>query len=266
MIFFSPIGRRTGARLAAAAVAVLGCVLHQPAHADELVVSAATSLTDAFKNIAAAFEQQHPGTKVILNFGASDILMRQIANGAPADVFASADQTAMDKAVGAGVIDTASRVDFAANSLVMIVPADGKLALKTPHELATRSDVARVALADPASVPAGRYTQKALEADSKQLWEAIKAKAVLATNVRQCLDYVARGEVEAGFVFGTDAAIAGRRVKVAATLPTPQPIAYPIAIVKTSQHAGEAKAFVDYVRSSAGQTTLVKYGFKPAAQ
>ncbi|NRO96182.1 molybdate ABC transporter substrate-binding protein [Paraburkholderia sp. NMBU_R16] len=265
MILFSPSGR-TGARLAAAAVAVLGCVSHQAARADELVVSAAASLTDAFKNIAAAFEQQHPGTKVILNFGASDILMRQIVNGAPADVFASADQTAMDKAVGAGVIDTASRVDFAANSLVMIVPADGKLALKTPQELATRSDVAHVALADPASVPAGRYTQKALEADSKQLWEAIKAKAVLATNVRQCLDYVARGEVEAGFVFGTDAAIAARRVKVAATLPTPQPIAYPIAIVKTSQHAGEAKAFVDYVRSPAGRTTLVKYGFKPAAQ
>lgn len=266
MIVLSSTARRIAARFTAAGAVALGCLFHQAARADELVVSAAASLTDAFKRVAAAFEQRHPGTKVILNFGASDILMQQIANGAPADVFASADQTAMDKAVRAGVIDTASRVDFAANSLVMIVPTDGKLALKTPHELATRADVTRVALADPASVPAGRYTQKALESDSKQLWEAIKAKAVLATNVRQCLDYVARGEVEAGFVFGTDAAIAAQRVKVAATVPTPQPITYPIAIVKASPRAGEAKAFVDYIRSPAGQSTLAQYGFKPAPQ
>ena len=156
MTFFSLSARRMGARLLAVGAAAIACFFHQAARADELVVSAAASLTNAFKDAAAAYEQQHPGTKVILNVGASDILMQQIANGAPADVFASADQTAMDKAVRAGVIDNASRIDFAANSLVMIVPADSKLALGTPHELATRPDVKRVALADPASVPAGR--------------------------------------------------------------------------------------------------------------
>lgn len=265
MTSFVPFGRRVGVRLILASAAAVSFFLHQAAHADELVVSAAASLTNAFKDVAAAFEQQHPGTKVVLNFGASDILMQQIANGAPADVFASADQTAMDKAVRAGVVDTATRADFAANSLVMIVPADGKLALKTPRELATMPQVKRIALADPASVPAGRYAQSALEADGPQVWEAIKAKAVLATNVRQCLDYVARGEVEAGFVFGTDAAIAAQRVKIAATLPTQKPITYPIAAVKASPHAGEAKAFIDYVRSPAGQNVLAQYGFKPAA-
>lgn len=245
--------------------AALVCFGPSPAFADELVVSAAASLTNAFKDVASGFEQQQPGTKVLLNFGASDALMQQIANGAPADVFASADEAAMDKAVKTGVIDTASRQDFAANSLVMIVPADSRLAIDSPRALATMSEVKRIALADPASVPAGRYAQSALERDGAPIWEAIKAKSVLAANVRQCLDYVARGEVDAGFVFGTDAAIAATRVKIAATLPTPTPITYPIAVVKSSRHAAAALAFVDYVRSPAGQSRLAKYGFKPVA-
>lgn len=257
-------GRRfTGPVVALAAA--LACFGASPASAGELVVSAAASLTNAFKDIANGFEQHQPGTKVLLNFGASDALMQQIANGAPADVFASADEAAMDKAVKTGVIDTASRQDFAANSLVMIVPADSRLAVDSPRALATMPEVKRIALADPASVPAGRYAQSALERDGYPIWEAIKAKSVLAANVRQCLDYVARGEVDAGFVFGTDAAIAATRVKIAATLPTPTPIAYPIAVVKSSRHAAAARAFVDYVRSPVGQSLLAKYGFKPVA-
>jgi molybdate transport system substrate-binding protein len=232
------------------------------AHADELVVSAAASLTNAFKAVGDAFEQQHPGTKVLFNFGASDVLMQQIAKGAPADVFASADQKAMDKAVSEKVIVPATRKDFAANSLVLIVPSDSHFAPASLNDL-TAANVKRVAYGDPASVPVGRYTEGALKAAG--VWDAVSAKGVLASNVRQSLDYVSRGEVDAGFVFGTDAAVMPDRVKVALTVPTQTSITYPIALVEGSKHAADAQSFIAFVLSPAGQTVLAKYGFKPAA-
>src|ERR1700761_9331645 len=229
------------------------------ARADELVVSAAASLTNAFKAVSEVFEQQHPGTKVLLNFGASDVLMQQIVKGAPADVFASADQKAMDKAAAEKVI--ASRRDFAANSLVLIVPADSHFARAGVSDL-TSANVKRVAFGDPASVPVGRYTQGALQAAG--VWDAVSAKAALASNVRQSLDYVSRGEVDAGFVFSTDAAVMPDKVKVAMNVPTQTPITYPIAQVEGSRHAADAQAFMNFVLSPAGQAVLAKYGFKPA--
>jgi len=231
------------------------------ARADELVVSAAASLTNAFKAVSDVFEQQHPGTKVLLNFGASDVLMQQIAKGAPADVFASADQKAMDKAVTEKVIVPATRKDFAANSLVLIVPTDSHFAPTAINDLAA-ANVKRVAYGDPASVPIGRYAQGALQAAG--VWDAVSAKAVLAANVRQSLDYVSRGEVDAGFVFSTDAAVMPDKVKVALNVPTQTPITYPIAQVEGSHHAADAQAFISFVLSPAGQAVLAKYGFKPA--
>ncbi|WP_153101667.1 molybdate ABC transporter substrate-binding protein [Paraburkholderia hayleyella] len=232
------------------------------AHADEeLVVSAAASLTQAFKTVSTAFEQHHPGTHVLLNFGASDVLMQQIVKGAPADVFASADQPAMDRAVAQQAVVADTRANFAANSLVLIVPADSRFAPATLNALGA-ADIKRVAYGDPASVPAGRYAQGALQAAG--VWPAVSAKGVLAANVRQSLDYVARGEVDAGFVFGTDAALMPQRVKVVLTVPTPTPITYPLAQVTDSRHPTLARAFIAFVRSPAGQTLLGQYGFKPA--
>ncbi|APA87865.1 molybdate ABC transporter substrate-binding protein [Paraburkholderia sprentiae WSM5005] len=241
--------------------AAVSLVASANAHADELVVSAAASLTNAFKAVGDAFEQQHPGIKVLLNFGASDVLMQQIIKGAPADVFASADQKAMDKAAAAQMIVPSTRRDFAANSLVLIVPADSHFSPANLNAL-TAANVKRVAFGDPASVPVGRYTQGALQAAG--VWDAVSAKAVLASNVRQSLDYVARGEVDAGFVFGTDAAIMPDKVKVALNLPTQTPITYPIAQVEGSHQAADAQTFVDFVLSPAGQAVLAKYGFEPA--
>jgi molybdate transport system substrate-binding protein len=228
------------------------------ASAADLVVSAASSLTDAFKNIGQAYEAKNPGTKVVLNFGASDVLMQQIINGAPADVFASADETAMDKAVAAKVINTPTRKDFAGNEIVMIVPSDSKLNLTSLKDL-TKDDVKRITYGNPASVPVGRYTQSALQAAGQ--WDAVSAKGVLAQNVRQALDYVARGEVEAGFVFATDAAIMADKVKVAVHVPTTTPVTYPIALVAGSKQESQAASFMAYVLSPAGQDILAKYGF-----
>jgi len=229
------------------------------AQAADLVVSAAASLTNAFKDVAQAYEKEHPDTKVVLNFGASDVLLQQILKGAPADVFASADQKAMDKAVEEQAVKRASRVDFAANQVVLIVPADSKANITTLKDL-TRDDIKRVAYGNPASVPVGRYTQGALEAAG--LWNAVQAKGVLAQNVRQSLAYVSRGEVDAGFVFATDAAIMPDQVNVAVRVPSQTPVTYPIAVTAREAAAPEAERFVAYVLSPAGQAILARYGFQ----
>ncbi|WP_423196233.1 Molybdate ABC transporter substrate-binding protein [Cupriavidus sp. H19C3] len=250
---------RRAARPAAAAAAFAVLTLAaSPVFAADLVVSAAASLTNAFKALAGQFEKSHPGTKVVLNFGASDVLMQQIVKGAPADVFASADQEAMNKAEQEKVIAPASRKNFAANQIVMIVPADSKLGLATLKDL-TRPEVKRVAYGNPSSVPVGRYTRDALAAE--QLWDAVAAKGVPAQNVRQSLDYVARGEVDAGFVFATDAAVMPDKVKVAVRVPSRTPVTYPIAVTAQTGQAAAARVFVDYVLSAEGQAVLSRYGF-----
>lgn len=242
-------------RLLAVISLVIACWASS-ASAGDVVVSAASSLTDAFKTVATAYEAKHPGTRVVLNFAASDVLLQQIANGAPADVFASADQKAMDKAQG--VLLKGSRKNFATNQLVLIVPMTSRLNITRLKDL-EQPDIKRIAYGDPASVPVGRYTQAALQADGS--WPAISAKAVLAQNVRQSLDYVARDEVDAGFVFATDAAITRDKVKVALQVKSPTPISYPIAVVAQSKHVADAQAFENFVLSPEGQALLAKSGF-----
>ncbi len=227
-------------------------------HAADLVVSAAASLTNAFKDLGQAFEAQNPDTKVILNFAASDVLLQQIIKGAPADVFASADQEAMNKAEAEKAVLAASRKNFANNQIVLIVPADSQLRIQQLQDLAQPA-VKRVAYGNPASVPVGRYTKAALE--HANLWDVVAAKGVPAQNVRQSLDYVARGEVDAGFVFSTDAAIMPDKVKVALHVPSQTAVSYPIAVTSNTRQADMAAKFVAYVLSPAGQATLARYGF-----
>jgi molybdate transport system substrate-binding protein len=243
-------------RRIAAAIAL--ALLTTGASAADLVVSAASSLTDAFTAVGHAYEQKHPGTKVVLNFAASDVLMQQIANGAPADVFASADQQAMDKATAQGIVQQGSRRDFATNQLVVVVPVDGKASVATLNDLKAPA-VRRIAIGDPASVPVGRYTQAALA--SAGLWDGLAAKLVLGQNVRQALDYVARGEVDAGFVFATDATAAKDKVRVAIRVPSTTPITYPIATVAQSKQPAQAQAFEAFVLSPEGQGLLGSAGF-----
>ncbi len=238
------------------ALTFFGCI--STASAGQVVVSAAASLTNAFKAAAVAFESDHHDVQILLTFGASDVVLQQIINGAPADVFASADQKAMDKAVAAKVIEPASRQDFARNEVVLIVPADSKLGLRSVDDL-KRAEVKRVTYGNPASVPVGRYTMASLK--KAGLWESLQAKSILAQNVRQALDYVARDEVDAGFVFGTDAAIMPTTVKVVQHLASPQPVLYPIALTVRGQHNQDAQAFIKFVLSPQGQAILARYGF-----
>jgi molybdate transport system substrate-binding protein len=228
------------------------------ATAADITVSAAASLTNAFKEIGAAYEKDHPGDKVLFNFAASDPLVQQIGKGAPVDVFASADQDAMDKADSLKLLAPGSRKNFVANTLVLITPVNGKLAIKGASDL-QQAAVTRVTLGNPASVPVGRYTRNALE--QAKLWTAVEPKAIYGTSVRQSLDYVARGEVDAGFVYATDAAVMKDKVNVVATIPTTTPVTYPIALIAKGPQVEAGRKFVDYVMAPPAQAILAKFGF-----
>ncbi len=229
-----------------------------PATAAELTVSAASSLTESFREIAGAYEKAHPDTRINLNIAASGMLLQQIARGAPVDVFASADQTTMEQAVQRNLVVPATRQIFAVNSLWVVVPPQ---AHHKPGSLAALAapGVKRVAIGNPDSVPAGRYAREALQRAS--LWPAVQVKMISTQNVRQSLDYVARGEVDAGFVYATDAQAMPDRVQRAFQVPVAGGISYPVAMVKTTRSPEQARAFIAFVHSPHGQAILRKHGF-----
>ncbi len=242
-------------RLLAATLMLLAAAVH----AGDITVSAASSLTNAFQEIGRAFELANPGERVLFNFGASGSLVTQITRGAPVDAFAAADQDSMDKAQAAGAIDRATRFNFVRNLLVIAVPIDSTLAIAGLPDL-LKPGVTRVAMGNPESVPAGRYAKLALEKAS--LWEPVKARAVNTVNVRQALDYVSRAEVDAGFVYLTDALMMPNRVKVAARLEVPEDILYPVAAVRGGGNYAGGKAFVGFLRTDAARAILAKHGFR----
>jgi molybdate transport system substrate-binding protein len=229
-----------------------------PALAGEITVSAAASLTNAFTEIKDAFEKKHPNVRVVTNFASSNALLSQIESGAPVDVFASADQATMDRAASKSLIDAPSRRNFAVNGLVLIAPSASALNLKKAEDLGG-SAVQRIALGNPESVPAGRYAREALEI--KGLWNGLQAKFVYGENVRQVLDYVSRAEVEAGFVYSTDAKQAGEKVRVVETLSGKTPVTYPIAVLSASRNKKDAQSFASFVYGPEGLNILARYGF-----
>ena len=236
----------------------LSFALATPVAAAELLVSAAASLTNAFKNIGAEFERGHPRDKVVFNFAASDVLVKQIAEGAPVDVFASADEDAMDKAAKGRLIIAASRFNFTGNRLVLALPMDSPMRFSSLEELNGKT-VRRIAISQPATVPVGRYAKAVL--DKARLWSQLQDRFIYTQNVRQTLDYLARGEVDVGFVYSTDVQSMNDRVRTALEVTTTQPVVYPIAITTSSKNSSLAREFVDLVKSSNGQSILQKFGF-----
>ena len=226
-----------------------------PANAEEMTVSAAASLTNAFTELKGMFENRHKGLVVNTNFAASNPLLKQIQEGAPVDVFASADQATMDKAVAAKVVNAGTRKNFALNDLVLIVPKGSK----KPASLSDLKDFSKIALGNPDSVPAGRYTKAALT--SAGLWEKLMPQYIQGNSVRQVLDYVARGEVDAGFVYRTDAKQMADKVDTVMIVGGHDPVSYPIAVATTGKNAKMGQEFLNYVLSSEGQAVLAKYGF-----
>ena len=231
---------------------------------DNLTVSAAVSLKDAFSEIGTLYKAQ-TGKTVNFNFGASGALQRQIETGAPVDVFAGAGAQQMDALAGRGLIDEASRRNFARNTLVLIVPADSKLNLTAFDGLAD-ARVQKIAVGSPKTVPAGQYAEQVF--NNTGLRDKLQTKLVLAEDVRQVLDYVVRGEVDAGVVYGTDARSAGERVRVIATAAEDAhaPILYPVAVIKDGKQKQSAQDFVNLISSAEGQSVLRKYGFASAGE
>lgn len=229
--------------------------------ANEIIVSAAASLKEAFNEIAQLNEQRN-NVKVHFNFGASGALQRQIEAGAPVDVYASAGAQQMDQLATKELIVSASRTDFARNMLVLVEPANSS-AIASFNDL-TKPEVKKIAVGNPKTVPAGQYTAQAL--NKLHLLPAIQAKLIYAEDVRQVLDYVVRGEVDAGIVYSSDVLSAGAKVKEVVRAPedSHDPILYPIAILKDSKRKDAARKFIDLVLSSEGQKILAKYGFLPA--
>jgi molybdate transport system substrate-binding protein len=239
-------------------LAFLLTVLSLPLRAAEITVSAAASLTDVLKQIAANYEKQS-GDKIIFNFGASSLLAQQIAAGAPADIFFSADEAQMNLLAKKHLVIPATRKSVLSNSLVVVVPADSTLQIKSPSDL-TNTDVKQIALADPKAVPAGVYAKAWLE--KLQLWPAVEPKVVPTENVRATLAAVASGNVDAGVVYKTDAAIS-KKVKIACEVPRADgpDINYPVALVKDSQQPDAAKKFLDYLSSKAAGQVFKQFGF-----
>ena len=233
-----------------------------------LTVFAAASLTESFTEIKGIFEKANPGVTVQYNFGGSPTLVTQLTQGAPADVFASADQPNMDNAVKGGVIAGTPQI-FVKNKLVIIVPKENKAGITTPKDLAkpgVKFDTTQM------SVPVGAYTQTALGNFSKlpDYGADFKANVNKNTvsqedNVKAVVQKVQLGEADAGIVYTTDAQAAKDKLTIIAIPDAQNVIAtYPIAVVKNAKQAALGQKFVAYLLSPDGQAILQKYGFAPS--
>jgi molybdate transport system substrate-binding protein len=224
----------------------------------ELNVFAAASLTDALKEIGVHYEKQS-ADKIAFDFGASSMLERQIEEGAPADVFFSADEAKMDALAAKDLIVRETRKSLLSNTLVIVMSTGSNLKITAPADLAGNG-IRRIALADPKAVPAGIYSKEFLE--RQKLWPQVEPKVVAVDNVRAALAAVESGNIEVGMVFKTDAAIS-KNVKIAYEVPTDAgpKISYPVAVMKNAKQVESAKKFVEYLRTDDAAKTFIKYGF-----
>jgi molybdate transport system substrate-binding protein len=230
----------------------------QVSQAGTLAVFAAASLTDCLKEIGTNFRAER-NIQVEYNFAASSILARQIEEGAPADLFFSADEAKMDQLQQKGLIDPVTRRDQLSNTLVIIVPSDSRATVNGPADLRSAA-FGRIALADPAAVPAGIYARDYLQ--KVHLWEALAPKVQPMANVRAALAVVESGDADAGFVYATDAAIS-KKARVAYAVPAAAgpKIVYPVAALKDASNPAAARAFLAFLASKSAGMTFVKYGF-----
>jgi len=224
-----------------------------------LRVSAAASLTDVLREMTPAYERR-TGDAILFNFGASSMLARQIQEGAPADLFISADELKMDQLQQRGLIVRKSRRSILSNTLVIIVPSDSRLKITSPADLANPA-IRNIAVAEPQTVPAGIYAKQYLR--KLRIWDRIAGKIVPTDNVRAALAAVESANAETGIVYKTDALIS-RAVRIAYEVPQSvgPKISYPAAVLAESTQPEAAQRFLDYLQSPAAQEVFRKYGFR----
>ena len=229
-----------------------------PGHAQsrEVLVSAAASLTDVLQQIAKVYESRS-GDRLVLNFGASNTLARQIAAGAPVDVFISADEAQMDVVVGDVVPRT--RVDLLSNQLAIAVPDDRPRTFTSARQLAEAS-IRRIALGDPAAVPAGVYAKEYLQKIG--IWTLVEPKIVPSGSVRLALAAVENGAADAALVYRTDVATA-RRARLAFVVPAAEgpKIVYPAAVIRTGANLEGARRLLAFLQTPEAAATFTRAGF-----
>jgi molybdate transport system substrate-binding protein len=232
-----------------------------PANAQSttLLIAAAASLQNALEEIDPLFERANSGLTVNYNFAASGPLQQQIEQGAPVDVFISAATQQMDKLQNSNLLLTDTRRNLLTNNLVLIVPGNSTLGITNFRQL-TNSNVKRISIGEPRSVPAGRYAEEVFS--KLGIIEQVRSKLVYGNSVRNVLGSVESGNADAGVVYVTDAKISDR-VKQVATAPSNlhSPIVYPIAVIKASRNQQSARAYVQFLRNKQAQDIFKKYGF-----
>jgi molybdate transport system substrate-binding protein len=224
-----------------------------------LVVSAAASMKDVLGAVQSLYQQTKQNISVKYNFAASGPLQQQIENGAPVDVFISAAEKQMDALQKDGLLLPNTRRDLLTNSLVLIVPQNSSVAITDFRQL-TGSNVKKIAVGEPKSVPAGQYTNEVFK--NLGILSQVQPKLVLGSSVRQVLQFVESGNVDAGVVYGTDAKTS-KQVKVVATASENlhSPIVYPVAVLKNSKNIPAAKEYVQFLSNNQAREVFQKYGF-----
>jgi molybdate transport system substrate-binding protein len=231
-----------------------------PAASSSITVFAAASMKNALDEVNGAFRRE-TGIKVTTSYAASSALMKQIENGAPADVFLSADRDWMDYGAQRKLINNDSRVDLLGNRLVLIVPKESRIRdviIGPGFDLAQLAGDGRIVTGDMRAVPVGKYAKAALE--TLGAWESARPKFAMTENVRAALTLVARGEATLGIVYATDAKVEPN-VKIVGTFPADShpPIVYPVAL--TPAAGAEAAQYLAFLRSRAAKAIFEAYGF-----
>lgn len=226
----------------------------------ELTVLAAASMTDAMQEIGEAYQETHENIEITYQFDSSGTLKTQIEEGAPADIFISAATKQMDELVQGELVEKDSVFPWLENKVVLIVPKDSEDGPDS-FEDAAKEEVPMIAIGNE-DVPVGQYTQTIYQ--NLGLWENIQAKANLASNVRQVLDWVATGNAPCGVVYATDAQIE-ENVKVVCEAPkgSCDPVIYPAGLVSASKEKEEAAEFLEYLKTEEVSEILEAYGFTP---
>ena len=245
----------------AAILAIIAAARPAAAQRKSILIFAASSMKNALDDVDDAYSKQS-GVKVVASYAASSALMKQIEQGAPADVFLSADVDWMDYGAKRNLIKLDTRFDLLGNRLVLIAPKDsktGEVAIAPGFNLAALAGDGRIAVGDVRAVPAGLYAKAALE--KLGVWAAVEPKLAMAENVRAALVLVARGEAPFGIVYETDAEI-DASVKIVGIFPedTHPPIVYPVAL--TASAKPDAAPYLAFLRAPAAKTIFERYGFR----
>jgi len=225
----------------------------------KLMISAATSLTAAMEEIQVLYESQND-VELTFNLGGSGSLAQKIQQGAPVDVFISANLEWMDALVRENLIIGETREEITGNKLVLITGNNSPINYESIDDISAK-DIDQIAIGNPESVPAGMYSQQLLH--TLDIWDSIEDKLVLAKDVRQVLTYVETGNVDIGFIYESDA-LTSKSIKVLATVEDGlhDPIIYPAAVLIDTKHENEASDFVEFMASDEAQMIFVKHGFR----